>query len=378
MNITGSSVPLLTKCQWWANESVPAQIQSPPSGAMLLGTAVHSAIENYIQKRPGDVSEEVIEYFDVWHGWWESFGRTLGKGQWECEQAYVYDATNDTAKRVQMSGRRYVVEHPGQIAGTIDAVSIFGKHAIVIDWKTGDDFAKMTADAEHNWQLRLYALAVARAHNLESVRIMIVRISQDDVTTSSHDLDAIELDAVAAKISALVAGVPSAQPQPGTHCRRCRAVAVCPATKSATDAIAAPTPVEIRIHNQEQATAALVRLRQVQAACEQMESILKAYAAENGGIPLPDGKRWSRVSVERESINLTGMDGAAGISLIHSVGADDAVETKSSTSKAAIERSLKAQGLKGKELRAKADALYSELRACGVMRSSSVETYREG
>jgi hypothetical protein len=55
----------------------------------------------------------------------------------------------------------------------------------------------------------------------------------------------------------------------------------------------------------------------------------------------------------------------------------DAVEVKYSTSKAAIERSLKAQGLKGKELKAKMDELLSDLRASGVMRVATIETFRE-
>ena len=380
MNPTGSTTSLLLQCQWWAREDVATPPRTPPSDAMLIGTDVHLGIEKTLTG--GDwqpATDTAADYYRTWHEWWmdgKMPGDPLPRRNWLAEQAYAYDPKTDTARKLETSNRLYVVK-PGEIAGTVDAVRVEGKTAIVVDWKTGQDFAKMTADAEDNWQLKFYALCVARVHNVESVTVMIVRIA-DEVSVTSHTIDVMELDAVAAQLASLTAGIPFAKPQSGLHCRRCKAVSVCPTTAKATDAIAPVEPVLIELKTPEQATAALVRLRQVQAACEQMESLLKAYAAENSGISLPNGKRWVRVSVERESINLTGMDGAAGISLIHSVGADDAVETKSSTSKAAIERSLKAQGLKGKELRAKADALYSELRACGVMRSSSVETYREG
>ena len=46
-------------------------------------------------------------------------------------------------------------------------------------------------------------------------------------------------------------------------------------------------------------------------------------------------------------------------------------------SKAAIERELKADGLAGKELRARIEALYAELRAAGAVRSTTVDSWRE-
>ena len=62
---------------------------------------------------------------------------------------------------------------------------------------------------------------------------------------------------------------------------------------------------------------------------------------------------------------------------IHLAGAHKAVELKYSVSKAAIERELKAAGLAGKELRAKIEALYAELRAAGAVRLTTVDSWRE-
>jgi hypothetical protein len=93
---------------------------------------------------------------------------------------------------------------------------------------------------------------------------------------------------------------------------------------------------------------------------------------------MPGGKRWIRQQVDRESINLNGADMAAGIAALSALDVDDAVETKVSVTKAAIERKLKEKkGLKGKELRETMEALCSDLRASGVMRSVTVDTYKE-
>lgn len=377
MNITGSSLPLLQKCQWWANEFVPTPPPFEPNEAMQLGTEVHAAIENFLLGKPPAPTENAKPLFEEWRQWWAQSPLSALSG-WRAEQAFGYDVANDVARALSIKNRKYVV-NPGEIAGTVDALHVNPetKHGIIVDWKTGMDFGKFTADAADNWQLKLYALCAARTFGLESAQVMIVRINDHGVSTTEYTMDALELDAVSSNVASLVAKVPTAQPKPGPHCKRCRAVAVCPTTEAATTAIAAPSPVNIEIKSAEQASAALARLRQVQAACEQVESILKAYAAENGGILVSPGKRYMRVTVERESINLTGSDGAAGIAAIEAAGAIDAVETKASTSKTALERTLKASGLKGKELRVKMDTLLSELRATGVVRATSVEAFRE-
>jgi hypothetical protein len=137
------------------------------------------------------------------------------------------------------------------------------------------------------------------------------------------------------------------------------------------------TPVALKV-TRDNAAALLLRLRQVQAACEVVEAELKKFVIENNApIDLGNGKQWKRIEVDRESISLSGADRAAGMAALEASNVADAVEVKYSTSKAAIERSLKAQGLKGKELKAKMDELLSDLRASGVMRVATIETFRE-
>lgn len=378
MNPTGSSLPLLRKCGWWARPEVVAPPQPPATDAMRIGNEAHALIESALTgKATLDTvpCDEALAFFDTWSSWWAT--SPLSGEQWKAEVAYAYNPVADTARMLGESMARKYEVGPGEIAGTIDALALDDEHATIIDWKTGDDFARMTADASENWQLRFYALSVARAHKVDSVRVLIVRIGSNGVRETTHTLDALELDAVAAEIAALTAKAPTADPKPGHHCKRCKVVALCPTTAVAETALVATEPKELKIATPEQATALLTRLRQVQAACDQMELLLKEYAANKGGIPLDNGKRWGPVAQDRESISLNGPDYAVGMAALEAAGATAAVETKASTSKAAIERALKAQGLKGKELKAKMDYIMSDLRAAGVVRTVTIDSWRE-
>jgi len=379
VRVTGSSLPLLRKCQWWARDEVIAPPQPPASDAMLVGTEVHAAIEDTLRgvDEPRKLSEEANELFSEWRKWWQS--SPLNHAGWLPEVAFAYDVATDSARSVKTDTHRAYEVNAGEIPGTIDALWLAEDHGLIIDWKTGSSFGNGPAAAPDNWQLRLYALMVARAYKFDYMETYIVRITEDGVRTTSATLDAMDLDAVASEVAALVKSVPSSQPSAGGHCARCRAVAVCPTTTRAMDALAPATPVELRIDSPEQASALLVRLRQVQAACETMEAMLKQYAANRNedGIPLPNGKRYIRQSVDRESINLNGVENAEAIAAISLAGAESAIETKINVSKAGIERTLKASGLAGKELRAKVEDLMNELRRIGATRTTTVDSYRE-
>ncbi|MBU6278570.1 MAG: PD-(D/E)XK nuclease family protein [Actinomycetales bacterium] len=377
MKITGSTLPVLRRCQWWAREDVQAPPALPPSDAMLIGTEVHAAIESMLIGRKVELhTDDARDLFHEWQQWWST--SPLSVDEWTAEAAYAYDVQRDAARFIGTNvGRGYQVSTT-EIPGTIDALAIGDDHAEIIDWKTTSGFGAGPADANDNWQLRLYALMVARAHRIDSVTIHVVRITPNGVTSTSHTLDAFEIDAVAHEVKRLVDAVPTALPQQGSHCHRCRAVAVCPTTNAATTAIAPPEPVKLEITD-DNAGALLMKLRQVQAACEQLEGSLKLYAANKmaEGIRLPTGKRWVRVGVDRESINLNGDANALGIAIISMAGAERALEPKIVVSKAGIERELKAQGLKGRELKQKIDDVMSELRAAGATRVTTVDAYRE-
>ena len=385
MRITGSSLPLLARCQWWARPDVDA----PPRAAsseMLLGSAVHSAIEAELRGESfagdADLADEVAPFLAAWREWWAT--APLGAGNWRSEVAFAYDPTTDTARELgEVRARAYPETAPSEIAGTVDAVlvDLRGDRAVVVDWKTGTDFERLTADAADNRQLRGYALAVSRAYGVETVRVAVVRIEPDGVTHTFRDYDALDLAASADEVRRQIAAIPAAHPAPGMWCRRCRAVAVCPSTVAAVDTLvpATPPPVPVPLEvTRENAPALLARLRAVEAACEAVDAALRAFADANGGIETVDGRRWRKVTTERASIRLDGPEAAVALEALERAGAADAVETKVSTSRAAIARVIKAQGKKGKVAEAAVEAVVEALRAAGAVRTTTVESYREG
>lgn len=383
-----SKLPLLARCQWWARPDVTAPTMAP-SAAMQLGTAVHAAIERRLRGEPTpDLEVDADELFAGWREWWATEGaERFGADGWLCEVALAYRTTTDTARELgDVRGRAYPTTAPDEIVGTVDAVRVTAGRAIVIDWKTGDDRQRLTEDAADNRQLRGYALAVSRAYGVDDVTVAVVRIGSSGVTCTAHDLDAFDLAHAADDLRRQLADVPTAHPAPGLHCARCPAVSVCPATIASTDQLAPraaegidapPEPVPLVV-TADNAAPLLARLRAVQAACDHVEAALRAYATTTpGGVPLPDGRRWGRVTSERSSIVLDGPEAAVALAVLDTHGVSDAVERTARTSRAAIERAVTAQGAKGKEKTSRVLAVLDELRACGAMRTAVVETFRE-
>ena len=65
------------------------------------------------------------------------------------------------------------------------------------------------------------------------------------------------------------------------------------------------------------------------------------------------------------------------MAVLDASGVTSAVETTTKTSRAAIERAVAAQGLKGKEKAGRVNAIMVELEAAGVVRTTTVESFRE-
>lgn len=391
MRPSASSLPLLAHCQWWAHDRVQGR-PLVPSPEILAGTATHAAIEAALTGAAmPELEADAHAYYTTWAGWWAEGLPGLEvdiDAVWQAEQAFAYDPLTDTGRSLgAVRGRAYPAPRtPSEIVGTVDALAVDPRrsYALVVDWKTGDDRARMTANAAENLQLRGYALMVSRALDVETVEVAVVRIGTQGVTVTRHVYDTLDLAPAAEELRVLLAAVPTAQPQPGLHCRRCRAVAECPATVAATDTLAPrgpdgltvpePVPLEITADN---AHGLLVRLRAVQGACEQVDGALRAFADANNGIDLGDGRRWRRVTTERQTIRLDGPEAAVALQALDAAGVSAAVEHKTSTSRAAIERVLAGAGLKGKAKTERATAIISELAAAGAVRVAQVDSFKE-
>ena len=391
MRPSASSLPLLARCQWWAGDRVVGR-PLDPTPEMLAGTATHAAIEATLTGAElPELEVDAAAYYATWAAWhaegMPGLEHTLG-GEWQAEQAFAYDPLTDTGRALgAVRGRAYPTpQSRTEIVGTVDALIVDARAsaALVVDWKTGDDRSRLTADASENLQLRGYALMVSRALAVDSVDVAVVRIGSQGVTVTRHQYDAFDLGPAAEELRQLLAAVPTAQPTTGLHCRRCRAVAECPATVKAADTIAPrpaagvvspdPVPLEVTADN---AAGLLVRLRAVQAACDQVEAAIKTFADANNGVDLGDGRRWRRVTTERASIRLDGPEAAVALQALDAAGVSSAVEHKTTTSRAAIERALAQSGLKGKAKAARVEAIVSELAAVGAVRVAQVDSFKE-
>lgn len=387
MRITGSVLPILQSCQYWARPEVQAP-PLPSNDSMQLGTEVHAAIDSWLlgdAPQPGELSDEAAPLFAAWLDWWQ--GSDLAKlGKWKSEQGYKYNPKTFTAVPLgRIVGREYGNVDADEIAGSIDALLIDERasEAHIVDWKTGMNLSGMTEDAKDNKQLRGYALSVAHAHGLETVHVYVARISEDGVKLSQHTLDTFDIADAAEALRSLVNAIPSSKPSPGMHCRRCRAVAVCPSTIKAAEEIApmetaldVPAPVPLTI-TQDNAAPLYARLLAVRAACDAVESALKMYVDASGGFTLDNGKVYKKIETNRSSIKLDGPEGAAAVETLRTHGVGGAVEVVPRTSQAAIKRVIQASGLKGKEANAKLDQIMADLNMEGAIRSTTVTSYRE-
>jgi hypothetical protein len=374
VKLTGSKMSLFQKCQWWARPDVIVKDRPLSSSEANLGKAVHAAIETHIlgsgTAETFGADAEVVNRM-LW-AWQDSQWSGI---KWEPEVAFAYDPATGSARTLGRGREAYVNAGPTEITGTVDAIYQDGTQITIADWKTGRQSGLQSA--EENAQLRFYALCAARAYGAESVRVLVVRVGEGGTQHSEAVLDDFDLAAFEDEFRARLKTIPQARPQNGHHCTYCPAVSVCPATAIAEETLVPTEPRPIGIQGPQHASWLLHRLRAIEARCEEMREILKQYVDTVGPIPLEDGKVWTKGEQVRESIALDTPEMASALKILEDHQVIGAVETKRSVSKADIERMLRDQGKKGKELKSAIESIYGDLRATGVIRSKTVTVYAD-
>lgn len=377
MRASASSLWLLEHCRWWARDEVPAGPRTSTS-EQSLGTACHAAIDLTLRGvRPVldettaalwdcDVTD-LCDAYDAWHDWWSE--RNVDGVEWMSEYAVAWDPATDTARELVVDGHRRYDTRPGEIPGTMDAVSRSADGVVVYDWKVGDDWQGYTPPADENRQLALYALAIARMWGLDEVTVAVVKLTSRGVIVDRHTLDIIALDALAAHFAAQLASVPTSEPATGEHCGRCPAAVHCPAAQAATQALIERTAVApLVVDSPETAGALRERLAAVKAACEQADAALRAWGEGGGEIVMGDGKRLRLVAQTRKEIVLDGQAGAEAEAILAEHGVAHAIKTTTSVSWSGIERALKEAGVKVAPTKREIDA---RLAAAGAIREAN-------
>lgn len=388
--ISGSKLPLVSHCRAAFAPDV-VWPPSPPGRPAVYGTAFHHAVESWyasgevdldaIAREHGLDVEESAKLERAFDGW--STSRVASLSDATPEWGAGYDtATGTVVLLPRGEGRAAYDGLPDTVVcATLDLVRVDTetKTGEVHDWKTG---RSKLPQAKENWQLLFGALLLARAYDLDTVRVYLHTVDEEgQLRTTEGEVDALELDGVESNIVRWVreaAGEPKLQP--GEHCTGlyCPIRATCAKTAEAIDELA-PVPLTESIvypltgaiESPEQAMWILHRVKAVQAAVDLAEKAVRAYADERQGIEL-DGKFWGRHVDTWIEPDLSALD-EAKLAVLDGLDLRSAVEHKLGTT--ALKAALKARGLKGKALDGAFESALYEMEAAGMTKTRTRSVY---
>ncbi|MEJ7730503.1 MAG: PD-(D/E)XK nuclease family protein [Polyangiaceae bacterium] len=380
MRISASKLGLAARCAYWARPDVELPPEGPPSVAAELGTALHAVAEGRdyadVAQEGGFDPDALAALVAEWQEWWPGYSE--GRA-WQKEAPYAYDVATGRGRILPSEGHRdYSAATETEYCATVDAVSLDGVPT-VLDLKTG---WKNKTVAAYREQLELGALAVARTHGLDRVRIAIAHVTGSgvvvDETRGDTDLDEFDLADVEARLRALAAGVPTSEPNPGEHCLGsfCPEVAACPVTVATLQEIPAARPLALtgEIETDEDAERLLQGLPMLEAWCNDRRAAVRRRALATGGIRMSDGRVYLATINKRESIRLDVPGALEVMRVVLGEHTERALTVK--TSKEAIERAVRVatSGKRGELGKLKTKVL-DALRDAGAIKTTQYEDF---
>jgi hypothetical protein len=179
------------------------------------------------------------------------------------------------------------------IHATADVVYWDGDAVCVVDWKTGS--SRNLEPASENGQLRILALAAARAYGATCAKGAIAHVSEEGVKWDWAEYDALTLDEFAVEVAAAFRGLPAAEPCPGSHCEKrwCPLRDACPARVAVVrreDETLAQA-LENGIQTPEDVAACYDKLVTVESLCEAIRGRIREVTTKAGIVELPAGRR---------------------------------------------------------------------------------------
>jgi len=388
--ISGSKLPLVSLCR---GAFAPTVVwpPSPPGRPAIYGTAFHAAVELWYASGEVDLEgiaakhgldvEEAARLERAFDGW--STSRVASLTDATPEWGAGYDtATGTVVLLPRGEGRAAYDGLPSTvICATLDLVRVDeqSKTGEVHDWKTG---RSKLPKAKENWQLLFGAMLLARAYDLDSVRVYLHTVDEDgELRASEGEVDVIELDGIEAAVTRWQREADEAPTlNPGEHCTGlyCPIRATCSKTNEATDELA-PVPLTEgvvypltgAIESPEQAMWILHRIKAVQSAVDLAEKAVRAYVDERQGIEV-DGKWWGRHLDTWTEPDLSTLD-EAKLATLDRLELRGAVEHKLGTTK--LKAALKERGLKGKALEVAYEMALEELGEAGMTKTRTRAVY---
>lgn len=388
--ISGSKLPLVSLCRGAFAPDV-VWPPSPPGRPAVYGTAFHACCELWyasgevdlegIAARHGLDAEESARLERAFDGWSQSRVASLPDATPEWGAGYD-TATGTVVLLPRGEGRAAYDGLPDSvICATLDLVrvDVESKSGEVHDWKTG---RSKLPRAKDNYQLLFGAMLLARAYDLDTVRVYLHTVDEEgELRTSEGEVDTVELDGIEAAVTRWAREAAEGPTlRPGEHCTGlyCPIRATCSKTTEATDELA-PVPLTESvvypltgaIESAEQAMWILHRVKAVQAAVDLAEKAVRAYVDAQQGVEV-DGKWWGRHVDSWTEPDLSTMD-EGKLAVLDRLELRNAVEHKLSTTK--VKAELKTRGLKGKALDNAYEQVLVDLADAGMTKTKTRAVY---
>lgn len=425
--LSASRAELAEKCLFWARPDVDLGPGAPMGVAPRLGSALHQGAETAApgEAEPADLDEEDLgdvlrsaaalptadldaiaarwgltpssrealgELFSAWAEWWPGF--LAGRGgtvEVRREVPFAWNTRTWTARELPSSGHRdYSSALPEEVTCTIDAVIVEYATAetmkarpplrvTVVDLKTGR--ARHRPAAEHA-QLAVGALCAGHVYGVDSVSVVLAHVKPEGVYVDEATLDAWTTAARAELLEQHLAAIPTAAPRPGSHCAalHCPALGVCEGPRAlARRAPELAAALTVNIRSNEDAAAALLAVKPIEAFVAQLKRAAVDWAEAHGGrVVMPDGSARERVQVGRRSIDLNNARLRAELERLlgGAEGVEGLVKVKRSLPIAGLEKAVKARAGRGKKEAALSEAL-AALEATGGLKETFHGEWRD-
>lgn len=309
-------------------------------------------------------------------------GMIRSSDQLLAEHSFVLNVATEEVRQLGAVGHRaYGPLAPFEVGGTVDLLIVGTDRLIIVDYKGFEE----VASADENAQLATYALMVARAFGIDEVTVVIVyEIRRPSIAT----LEALDLDAHAARLRQVFVDVASARMNPGRfiatgpHCKYCPAFDVCPRQKALaidveTGLIAMRIDQTIPFADDEEADWALDLCAELGRLQARIKAALEVRAKARP-IPRANGMMWGPVD-KRGNEKLDG-------EITHAVMAEKhgpalaAMAAPRAASKKAVREALRFAGAES-TLEEAFETVYEEVKARGGVKSGTktvIEEYEPG
>lgn len=297
--VTGSKLPILQHCQYWARDDV--MYTPPESGAAAgRGTGIHGGIDTGSLEGVAfddiPIVQKGIAYLDALR----AAGWTV-----ETEVPLALNYVTGAGRRLKSAGHRdYSDLKPNEIGLTVDYMAFrvpqtgLIKEFEVGDWKTG--YGGHVDRTSENWQIGAAAAALSVMGGDVTVTGKIHYLDTDWV--DAWTFSAMDAQRFATFIRNRVELVPMALPNPGEHCRYCPARVQCPKTQNAMSALV-PQKVQWSMDfiSPENEASMAMALPMLESA---VKAVKEALQARNpNGIPLSNGKIYKPIPSGRNGMN---------------------------------------------------------------------------